>query len=202
MLGIAAYDVFVSRWIPESDRSGDVATAISSRYESKVGDLAVRQVNDIRVATDFPFNYTNLRTGYRAQYRLDGIPLTFHIAGYGPEDFVKDGDRYLGVFPDELGLTDSEFAAVLNAYAAGSGASSFNEMRNLEWLTCDESATVTLGNGDSYAKKWTFAIYDQVDDLRSFGGESELDAHIVAFDPKTGKATYLGLWRQLKKPNG
>lgn len=201
MFGAVAYNAWVNPLVPRPDRSDDVEAAIRSRYQSPVTDLVVRHVNDIRVGTDFPFNHTYREWGYRARYRLEGLNVTFNVSVSEPEDLRQSRERiYHGMFPDEFGLTDSEFKTVLRTYAKGSGKRSFSEMKDIDWIMYSDEDTVTLRDGRKYAKKWTFAIYEEVDDLRSFRWDYEEDAHIVAFDPKSGKAIYLGMWQELYFP--
>ncbi len=192
----SAYDT-VNRWLPRPDRSARLEAAIRSRYGTEVTSVRVTRVNDIKVATDFPYSRTYRTWGYRAEYAVAGIPLRFRLHASTPEDVSEGaedemiGSYFYGLFPEEFGLTEAEFKQVLIAYAEGSGQTQIARM---------EKAGDFLRESVDSPAGWTqYLIYPRFEDLWDYGdGDPTAVAYVVLFDADTKEAKYLGKLTELR----
>ena len=186
-------------WVPPKDRSADVRSLIENAYEGDVTILSVRQVNDIGTETDVPFPLQYHEWGYRAEYRLEGVPVTVRLALKQDDaarkaatvDVDAENRPYFryglftvgAVFPHQAAVDEAAYKAILNAYAEGSGQTEFAQ---LQLAMAAEGGTAPPG--------WT--VYVVLRRLLEPGHWTwrayEDDQYAVALDPATNEAKYLG----------
>jgi hypothetical protein len=189
--GIILLGSFAARtWVPPRDRSAEIEKRIRSRYESEVTDLKIHRVK-MRQETDVPWSMTYTEWGYEVEYRLAGVPLTFRWRLLQSDDlagapFKQPGVRdpeysglVRGVFPDEVGLTEAEFKAVLNAYAEGSGQTEFGYM-------VEDDPWADVG---AKAGSMSFAVWRRAFTTEPTTADPK-DKYLVDFDLASREASY------------
>lgn len=194
ILALVGFDIAIDPLIPTQDRSREVAHIIQAQYEGKAYDVQVRQVNDIESRTDFPLNYTSRERGYRATYRIRGVPLLVRLKTGSPEQLTSK-DYFIETFPSSIGVSVPEFVSILRAFARGSGQKTFEGMLNL-----DDGAmggVPIVFRGKRYQTADCYALQPRTEDFGGIMGSTGEDAWVVHLDPKTHKATYLGPYEQV-----
>lgn len=193
---LTGYPLLLPPLLPGQDRSAEVETAIRARYESALEDVEVRHVNDIRGASDYPLSHKYRRWGYRVEYELGGLPLTFRLKALRPEDISEGqednamGSYFFGLFPSDFAMTETEFKSVLRAYEEGSGE---------RYVARMESAGDFDRQLAGYSGWNQYLVYPRYDDLWEFGeGDPAAVAHVVLFDLETKQAKYLGRLSELR----
>jgi hypothetical protein len=166
-------DVAASSIEKPVDESSAFGQAIRDRYGSEVVSLKVKQVHEVETSSDVPFG-DKYDWGYRASWRLKGVPLTFHLLGVDPAEVQLNSGYSEGLFPDEFGLTDEEFRRVLLAYGRGPAES-------LMRVEVEDGAT----NPDDASRSYIFYLYPDGSDT-----STREDSYVVVFDRDTGVAIY------------
>ena len=167
-----------------------IADVISDEFDGRAHDIHVIAADDIVVPDDQEESGSHLAQGYRATFKLDELPLTLHLHTRGVAQLSEDPDERLQeAFPSSAGLSVSEFAAVLEAFVAGSRRSDFYGMLNMTQVSDDP----LVYNGAPYPAADCFALASwQVADDGILGAGIRANHHLVYLDRATGDATYLG----------
>jgi len=190
------YDIFINPRFPPEDRSAEVARLIEGEYQGSVERISVRQVNDIRSGTDYPFAYDYNDWGYRATYQVKGSTVEVHMVTYGPEE-LTDANWYKSTFPSSIGVSVAQFVALLNAYAEGSSEHEVSGVASMTTAVVDTPSGVVSVGGRTYPQSECFVMAPETDDFGGIIGAFEANMHVVHLDGAAGIATYLGPYHDL-----